>query len=148
MNDKDFEEELIHNYKTSGIVITIFFACLDFISLIIFSFHFKPDNKNINNLKKILIKLFSIDIIIRILYTRKYSQWNIYKEIVLNIMTSIQFYFVVSFLYLSYLLLFKSKKSYPKGTVTQLCYIFFIIFLIFIYYFYSIIFHSYLQIII
>ena len=111
MNEKYVDKELIHSYKNSDIVITIFFACLDFISIIAFSFNFKPDNKNINNLKKILIKLFIIDIIIRILYTRKYSKWNIYKEIFLNVMTSIQFYLIISFLYLS---LYNSKKNIVK----------------------------------
>ena len=123
LNEKYVDKDLIHSYKNSDIVITIFFACLDFISIIAFSFNFKPDNKNINKLKKILIKLFLIDIIIRILYTRKYSKWNIFKEIFLNIMTSIQFYLIISFLYFS---LYSSKKKYSKGTIFQLCVIFFL----------------------
>ena len=123
LNEKYVDKELIDNYKNSNIVISIFFACLDFISIIVFSFTFKSDNKNINNLKKILIKLFIIDIIIRILYARKYSKWNIYKEIFLNIMSSIQFYLIISFLYLS---LYNSKKKYRKGTIFQLSIVFFL----------------------
>ena len=124
MNDNYVDKESIYSYENSDIIITIFFAVLDFISIIIFSLNLKSDNKNINNLKQILIKLFSIDIIIRILYTRKYSTWSIYKEISLNIMTSIQFYLIISFLSLT---LYSSKELKDKGKILQLCGVFFLI---------------------
>ena len=124
MNEKYVDKESIYSYENSDIIITIFFAILDLISVVIFSLNLKPDNKNINYLKQILIRLFSIDIIIRILYTRKYSAWSIYKEISLNIMTSIQFYLIISFLSLS---LYNSKELKGKGKIIQLCGIFFLI---------------------
>ena len=124
MNEKYLDKESIYSYESSDIIITIFFAILDLISIVTFSLNLKTDNKNINNLKQILIKLFSIDIIIRILYTRKYSTWSIYKEISLNIMTSIQFYLIISFLSLT---LYSSKELKDKGKILQLCGVFFLI---------------------
>ena len=124
MNEKYVDKESIYSYENSDIIITIFFAILDLFSIVLFSLSLKPDNQNINNLKQILIKLFSIDIIIRILYTRKYSTWSIYKEISLNIMTSIQFYLIISFLSSS---LYNSKEFKGKGKTFQLCGIFFLI---------------------
>ena len=49
-------------------------------------------------LKSQLVKIFIIDIIMRAFYTKKYSTWNVYKEILLDIMNGCQFYIVISFL--------------------------------------------------
>ena len=123
-NEKYIDKESIYSYENSDIIISVFFAILDLISIVIFSINLIPENKDINTLKQKLIKLFSIDIIIRILYTRRYSTWTIYKELSLNIMTSIQFYLIISFFSLS---LYNTKELKLKGSILKYCCCFFLI---------------------
>jgi hypothetical protein len=123
-NEKYIDKESIYSYENSDIIISVFFAILDLISIVIFSINLIPENKDINTLKQKLIKLFSIDIIIRILYTRRYSTWSIYKELSLNIMTSIQFYLIISFFSLS---LYNTKELKLKGSILKYCCCFFLI---------------------
>lgn len=123
-NEKDIDLDSIYSYENSVIIISIIFAILDLLSIIIFSLILKPENRDINILKQILIKLFILDIIVRIIYTKKYSSWTIFKEIFLNIMTCIQFYLFISFLSLT---LYKSKQLKRKGKIIQLCILFFLV---------------------
>lgn len=123
-NEKYIDKESIYSYENSDIIISVFFAILDLISIVIFSINLIPENKDINTLKQKLIKLFSIDIIIRILYTRRYSTWTIYKELSLNIMTTIQFYLIISFFSLS---LYNTKELKLKGSILKYCCCFFLI---------------------
>jgi len=123
-NEKYIDKESIYSYENSDIIISVFFAILDLISIVLFSINLIPENKDINTLKQKLIKLFSIDIIIRILYTRRYSTWSIYKELSLNIMTSIQFYLIISFFSLS---LYNTKELKLKGSILKYCCCFFLI---------------------
>ena len=123
-NEKYIDKESIYSYENSDIIISVFFAILDLISIVIFSINLRPENRDINTLKQKLIKLFSIDIIIRILYTRRYSTWTIYKELSLNIMTSIQFYLIISFFSLS---LYNTKELKLKGSILKYCCCFFLI---------------------
>ena len=123
-NEKYIDKESIYSYENSDIIISVFFAILDLISIVIFSINLRPENRDINTLKQKLIKLFSIDIIIRILYTRRYSTWTIYKELSLNIMTSIQFYLIISFFSLT---LYNTKELKLKGSILKYCCFFFLI---------------------
>ena len=88
LNEKYVDKESISSYENSDIIITLIFAMLDLIIIIISLLNLKSHNYNILKLKHKIIKLFIIDIIIRILYTRKYNKWTIYKEILLTVLNT------------------------------------------------------------
>ena len=128
LNEKYVDKESISSYENSDIIITLIFAMLDLIIIIISLLNLKSHNYNILKLKHKIIKLFIIDIIIRILYTRKYNKWTIYKEILLTVLNTSQFYLIISFfdeiLYDSKVS--KLKKSNDKAKRVKLCILFFI----------------------
>jgi len=128
LNEKYVDKESISSYENSDIIITLIFAMIDLIIIIISLLNLKSHNYNILKLKKKIIKLFIIDIIIRILYTRKYNKWTIYKEILLTVLNTSQFYLIISFfdeiLYDSKVS--KLKKSNDKAKRVKLCILFFI----------------------
>ena len=99
LKEEYVDKESIMSYEKSDIIITIFFAIIDLLIIVLSSLNLKSKNKNITALKHQLIKIFIIDIIMRMLYTKKYSTWSIFKEVLLTIMNSCQFYLVISFLY-------------------------------------------------
>ena len=98
LNEEYVDKESILSYEKSDIIVTIFFAIIDLLVIIISSLNLKSKNKTMTILKSQLVKIFIIDIIMRVLYTKKYSTWNVYKEILLVIMNGSQFYIVISFL--------------------------------------------------
>ena len=100
MNEKYLDKSSLTSYERSDIIITIFLAILDFIFIVISLLNIKSKIKSISQLKQNIIKVFIIDIIIRILYSKKYNAWNIYKEFLLSIFNTSLFYLVISFFYL------------------------------------------------
>ena len=96
LKDNYLVQELIENYEKVDIFICLIFTILDIIILISF-LYLKSKSKRISFLKHKVIKVFLIDIIIRVLYTRKNYTWNIYKELLLTFMNTSQFYLIISF---------------------------------------------------
>lgn len=97
MNEKFLDKESITSYERSDIIITIFLAILDSVVIVISLINIRSKTKIISQLKQKIIKVFIIDIIIRILYSKKYNTWNIYKEILLSIFNTCLFFLVISF---------------------------------------------------
>ena len=100
MNEKYLDKASLTSYERSDIFINIFFAILDSIFIVFSLLNIKSTVKKISQLKKNIIKVFIIDIIIRILYSKKYNAWNIYKEFLLSIFNTSLFYLVISIFYL------------------------------------------------
>lgn len=130
LKEEYVDKESIMSYEKSDIIVTIFFAIIDILVIVVSSLNLKARDKNITILKHQLIKIFIIDIIMRMLYTKKYSTWSISKELLLTILNSCQFYLVISFLY--------EVAFNPKATTTykksiaryrrfRLCILFFMI---------------------
>ena len=88
----------INSYEKSDIIISIILGFIDLFIIILFSIYLKSENKKVIHLKQKLLKVFLIDFISRLLYTKKYSSWTIYKELLFSFMNSIQFYLIISFL--------------------------------------------------
>ena len=128
LDENYVDSESITSYENSDIILTILFAILDLIVIIISLLTLKSKSRNIVKLKSKLMKLFVIDIIIRILYTRRYNQWNVYQEILITILNTSQFYLIISFLdeILYTPTTSKLKKSNDKYKRVKFCIIFFI----------------------
>ena len=128
MNDF-FDYESIVNYEKSEIIQEIYYSLLDFAIIIISIFKIKTINRHMVNLKNIIIEIFILDIIIRLLFARKYSNWNIYKEIMTTFINTIQFYLILSFLdkILYYPGLSKAIKSNDNSKIIKFCDGFFLI---------------------
>ena len=126
MNDF-FDYESIVNYEKSEIIQEIYYSILDFAIIIISIFKIKTINRHMVNLKNIIIEIFILDIIIRLLFARKYSNWNIYKEIMTTFINTIQFYLILSFLdkILYYPGLSKAIKSNDNSKIIKFCDVFF-----------------------
>ena len=98
LRNKNLDQESIKSFEKADIIITITFASLDIIVIFLSLYILKSKNKKINFLNQRVIRVFLIDIIIRILYTRKYFKWNIYKELLFALMNTGQFYLIISFI--------------------------------------------------
>jgi len=123
-DEEEYELQLsINSYEKSDVIISVILGFIDIVFIIVFSIYLKSQNKKVNHLKQKLLKVFLIDFITRLLYTKKYSSWTIYKELFFSFMNCIQFYLIISFL--SYALV-KSKRL-SKKQIFLLCIIFFFI---------------------
>lgn len=128
LNEDYVDEESFISYQHANIIISLFFAIFDFVIIVVSSLNLKSKNDHISILKHKLIKLFIIDIINRILYTRKKNYKGIFGELISSVMSTSQFYFVISFIdEVSYI----SKNNILKNTQSileafKLCFIFFI----------------------
>ena len=128
LDENYLDRESISSYENSEIILTILFAILDLIVIIISLLTLKSKSRNIVKLKSKLMKLFVIDIIIRILYTRRYNQWNVYKEVLMTLLNTCQFYLIISFLdeILYNQATSKLTKDNDKYKRVKFCIIFFI----------------------
>ena len=128
LDENYVDRESISSYENSDIILTILFAILDLIAIIITLLNLKSKSQNIAKLKSKLMKLFVIDIIIRILYTRRYNQWNVYKEVLMTLLNTCQFYLIISFLdeILYNQATSKLTKDNDKYKRVKFCIIFFI----------------------
>ena len=126
MGDIEEEYELklsIDSYEKSDVIISIILGIIDLVFIILFSIYLKSQNKKVNHLKQKLLKVFLIDFISRLLYTKKYSSWSIYKELFFSFMNCIQFYLIISFFSST---LSKSKR-FSQMQIFLLCIIFFFV---------------------
>jgi len=129
LNEEYLDKESITSYKRSDMILTLFFAVLDLIVIIVSSINLKSKKRKISELKQKVIKIFIFDIIIRLLYNVQYNSPNLYKENLLSLMNTSQFYLIISFLDL---ILFNPKlsklqQSNKKDKQFKLCILFFFI---------------------
>ena len=66
------EREFIENYESADIILTLLFAFVDLIIILFSLFNLSSKNQKIYFLKYKLFSLFIIDILLRILYVKKY----------------------------------------------------------------------------
>ena len=125
--DEYLSREFIENYENADIILTLLFAFIDFIILLFSLINLKSKNKKIYLLKYKLISLFIIDIMIRLLYAKKYYKIkSLFKECLFSFLTASQFYFILFFLEQAYQDTKKSKKEnfYKALKRNHLCIIF------------------------
>ena len=141
---KDFIKETeplklsIYSYERSDVILTIFFSILDVCFIFYFILGLKTTNKKVIDLKNKIFKLLVIDFIMRLLYTKKYSSWSIYKEFFFTFMNTVQFYLIIAFIVLA----LDNKKNEVNDSFSLIgYYIFFLLTFNFgyIYFFYSIV---------
>lgn len=127
LRNKNLDQESIKSFEKADIIITITFASLDIIVIFLSLYILKSKNKKINFLNQRVIRVFLIDIIIRILYTRKYFKWNIYKELLFALMNTGQFYLIISFIDIAGYTpnISKLKKTNDKIKRVKICLFFF-----------------------
>ena len=120
----EYFEQLIETYENAETILTLLFAFID-LTIIIFSlFNLKSKNKKIYLLKYKLFGLFLVDIVLRILYAKKYHKINsVYNEIVFSFLKTFQFFLILSFLEQIFndTRLNKKGKFYKKLSCKQLC---------------------------
>jgi hypothetical protein len=122
--DEYFEQELIETYENAETILTLLFAFIDLIIIIFSLFNLKSKNKKIYLLKYKLFGLFLVDIVLRILYAKKYHKINsVYNEIVFSFLKTFQFFLILSFLEQIFndTRLNKKGKFYKKLSCKQLC---------------------------
>ena len=111
----------INCYEKSDVILSVFFAFIDLVSILFFVLKIISENEKVMKLKAKLFKLFVIDFILRLLYTRKYTSWTLTKEIFMTFMSSVQFYLVLSFILIS----MNSKEESNKTKIYSTCSLFF-----------------------
>ena len=122
--DEYFEQELIETYENAETILTLLFAFIDLIIIIFSLFNLKSKNKKIYLLKYKLFGLFLVDIVLRILYAKKYHKINsVYNEIAFSFLKTFQFFLILSFLEQIFndTRLNKKGKFYKKLSCKQLC---------------------------
>ena len=125
--DEHLNHEFKQNYENAEIILTLFFAFIDFIIIIFSLFNLKSKNKKIYMLKYKLFALIIIDIISRILYSMQFhKEVRLYKECVFSIINTSQLYLILSFLEQSYndTKITKKGKFFKKNSKKKLCIIF------------------------
>ena len=125
--DEFFEQELIETYESAETILTLLFAFIDGAIIICSLFNFNSKNKKIYLLKCKLFGLFLIDILLRIMYAKKYHKLkSVYNEIIFTFLKTYQFFLILSFLEQIFndTRLNKKGKFYKKLSCKQLCIIF------------------------
>lgn len=129
MNDYVYGE-FIENFESADIILTLVFALLDFIILLLSLFNLQSKNGKIFLLKNKLFALFIVDIVLRILYANNNNKIkSLFKECLFSALTVIQFLLILSFLEQAYKDSKKSKKDnfYKALKKKHLCFIFLIV---------------------
>ena len=127
---KELSQELEENYEFAEIILTLLFAGLDLIIIIISLINLKSKNKNIYLMKYKLFSLFIVDIFLRILYSINYYNIKpIFKEFILSFLVCLQFFLILTFLEQAYndTKLHKKGKFYNILKPSHLCFIFFLV---------------------
>ena len=122
--DEYFEQDLIETYESAETILTLLFAFIDVVIIICSLFNLNSKNKKIYLLKYKLFGLFLVDILLRIIYARKYHKLkSVYNEIVFTLLKTSQFFLILSFLEQIFndTRLNKKGKFYKKLSCKQLC---------------------------
>jgi hypothetical protein len=116
-------KQSIDSYEKSELILSVFFGILD-LCCICFICYLNSINKKVIKLKINLFKLLGIDFTMRLFYTRKYSSWTIYKEIFYTLMSTVQFYLIITFI----ILVWNNKKNnINENLIFFECCIFFLV---------------------
>ena len=124
------DQRSIKSFENSDVILSVILSALDIILIVILILSLKTKNKQIITLKTRLIKIFILDIIIRALYVKKYYLINLPKEALFSVLSTSQFYYILSFIDHSKKE-FKANLSKEKKLRIKLCFLF--IFLTFSY---------------
>ena len=129
LDENYLDKQSIKSYKNSDIIITILFSLIDLVIIIVSSRNLKTRNKKISAIKIKALKVFMLDIIIRILDTGKINSKNLFIEVLLSVMNTSQFYLIISLLdqVLYNPKLTKFQQSNVKSRQIKLCILFFFI---------------------
>ena len=122
--------EFIENYENADIILTLIFALIDFIILLVSLFNLKSKNNKIFLLKNKLFSLFIIDIVLRVLYANNNNKIkSLSKECLFSALTVTQFLLMLSFLEQASQDTKKSKSQnfYKALKKKHLCVIFLIV---------------------
>ena len=120
--------EFIENYESADIILTLIFALIDFIILLVSLFNLQSQNRKIFLLKNKLLSLFIIDIVLRVLYAKNNNKIkSLFKECFFSALSVIQFLLILSFLEQAYKDTKKKKKFYKALKKKHLCVIFLIV---------------------
>lgn len=123
----------IRSFENSDVILAVILCILDIFLILVLILNIKNNNKQIITLKSRLIKIFMLDIIIRALYVRKYYSISFPKEILLSILITSQFYYILSFIDHSKINHHESKENISKERKLRIKLCIFFIFLIFTY---------------
>lgn len=127
------DQKSIRNFENSDVILAVALSFLDIALIVILIINMKMKNKKIITLKSRLIKIFIIDIIIRALYIKKYYSINLPKEILFTVLSTSQFYYILSFIDHSKSNEIEMKANYSKERKLRIQLCFFFIFLAFSY---------------
>jgi len=127
------DQQSINSFEKSDIILTIFQCALDIFLIVISIINIKMKNKQIITLKSRLIKIFILDIIIRALYVKKYYLINLPKEVLFSVLSTSQFYYILSFIDHSKYNQNELKKNLSEERKLRMNLCFYFIFLTFSY---------------
>ena len=129
LDEKFLDKKSIKSYENSDIMITILFSLIDLVIIIASSLNLKTRNKKILVIKIKLLKVFILNIIIRIINTGTFNSKNLFIEMILAVMNTSQFYLIISLLdqVLYNPKLTKFQQSNIKSRQIKLCILFFFI---------------------
>ena len=122
--DEYFEQDLIETYESAETILTLLFAFIDVVIIICSLFNLNSKNQKIYLLKFKLFGLFLVDILLRIMYARKYHKLkSLYNEIVFTFLKTYQFFLILSFFEQIFndTRLNKKGKFYKKLSCKQIC---------------------------
>lgn len=130
LNFKD--KENIFNSQKADILSNYFYLFFDFLSYVFISFILKSKNKYVILLKYRLYIIFIIDIIFRIIYLKTFYFLNsLSKELILTLLTSSQFFTILSYIQIIPQIIYKSNEEKDSEYLDSFqisAYFFFIIF--------------------
>ena len=95
---ENIDEQSMRSFENADVVLAVILSALDIILVVISILNKKMRNKQIRTLKSRLFKIFILDIIIRALYVKKYYLINLPKEVLLSVLATSQFYYILSFI--------------------------------------------------
>ena len=129
LDERYVDRQSIVSYQRSEVALALFFIVIDLITIIILAHNLKSRSSIITSLKSKIIKLFEIDIIIRILSFKQNNKLIIYMEVIFNISNTCLFYLILAFLDQAFInpKITNLQKSKDKGKRIMRCFIFFII---------------------
>lgn len=128
--DEYIERQFIENYENADIILTLLFAIVDIIIILFSLFNLSSKNQKIYLLKYKLFSVFIIDILLRILYVKKYyKEDSFFKECLFSVLISAQFFLILSFLEQAYYdtRIIKKGKFFKKLNIRLTCILFLII---------------------
>ena len=111
MNDYNIDIDVAKNLKNADIILNNFFMIVDVFIMLFYLLYFKITINIIKRLKNLLFRILLIDIIIRLIYNLKYSIWDYLQNMGSSIVSTVQFFLILSFLEKLYSNVIKIKRN-------------------------------------